>query len=94
MKEKKDIEKESYQLTYLTRSEIREVLKTNIDAIVRNICNTMKEKNITQEALACAIQSDQPHLSRILSKNKEGITINVIGRIAKALNTTISELSK
>jgi plasmid maintenance system antidote protein VapI len=94
MIKEKNQEENNYQLRHLTRDDVRDLLKTNMDVIVGNIEKIMKEKNITQENLATAMRSEQQHVSYILRKRGKGITINVIGRIASALNTSISELAK
>lgn len=87
-------EKSNYQLNYLTREDIRNLLKKDIDTILNNIQRIMKEKVISQDSLATAMGSEQQHISYMLRKRGSGITIPVIGRIAAALNTTISELAK
>ena len=94
MKKEKIKEENIYQLKYLTRDDVRELLKNNMNIIVGNIEKIMKEKNITQEELSGAMRSEQQHISYILRKKGKGITINVIGRIAEALNTSISDLAK
>jgi len=99
MKKEEKKDENTFQPKYLTRDEVRELLKKNMDVIVSNIKKEMTEKKITQEILATAIRSEQQHVSYILRHGK-GITINVLGRIAEALNVklidlvTISELAK
>jgi len=75
------------------RELARGILKYNMDIIVNNIYRLLEERKMNQRKLAELIWSDPPHLNYIL-KNQSGITINVLGRIAKALDTTISELAK
>ena len=94
MKKEKRLEENIYQLKYLTRDDVRDLLKKDMDTLMNNIERIMKEKNITQEALATAMRSEQSHLSYMLKNRGKGITVQVIGRIASALNTSITELSK
>lgn len=94
MEKQKKSEENNYQLNYLTREDIRGLLKKNMDTIILNIEKKMSQENISQNELATAMQSEQQHVSYILRKKGKGITINVMGRIAAALNTTISELTK
>ena len=75
------------------KQEARIILKHNMDIIVGNIYSLLEKKKINQKELAARIWSEPSHLNYIL-KNKSGITINVFGRIANALDTTISELSR
>lgn len=90
---KKEKSENEFRLKHLTRDDVRELLKNNIDIIAVNIRKQMIAKNITQESLAIAVRSEQSHISNILSKHKKGITINVLGRIAAALDVSIADLS-
>lgn len=83
----------TFQLKYLRRNDIRELLKTSSDIIAINIIKQMAAKNVTQKSLAIAIHSDRSHLNRILSRHKKGITINVLSRIAFALDVSIADLA-
>lgn len=84
-----------FQLTQVfTRPDIGNFLKNERDAIFNSIEKVMSENNISQGSLARAIGSDQQHISKILRKRSGGLTINVLIRISKALNTPISELAK
>ena len=69
------------------------ILKYNMEIIVRNIYSLMEKRKINQSELARKIYSTPYHLNYIL-KTHSGITVNVLGRIAVALDTTISELAK
>lgn len=77
----------------VARKKAKELLKKNMDVIVGNIYKRMDEKKMTQKDLAYEIESEPPHVNYILRK-KKGITINVLGRIAIALDTTISDLAR
>jgi DNA-binding Xre family transcriptional regulator len=92
MKKEKSTES-VFEIKEVKRSEIRDLLKSNMDLIVGNIERVMKEKRITQESLAHGICSEQQHVSYLLRK-KSGITINVLGRIAKAMDVKLYELVK
>lgn len=94
MKKLKPPVENNYQLRFLTKNDIRELLRKDIDTIVDNIQKIMKENSISQEKLADAMMTSQQHLSYMLKKRGAGITIKVMGRFAAALNTSISELSK
>ena len=89
----KKITTPSLEIKELTKNEIGYQLKIHMDIIVGNIDRIMGEKNITQENLAYGIKSTQSHLNYIMRK-KKGITINVLGRIAKILDVKIHELLK
>lgn len=91
MKEK--IKEEKYITPEISRKEASEELKKNMDVIVNNIQNIMRTKNMNQSELAYAIKSDRGHVNYIL-KSKTGITVNVLGRIAKALNVKLYEIVK
>lgn len=88
------INENTFQLTYITRNTIRDLLKNKKDRIFDNIERIMEANNISQEQLADAICSEQQHISKILRKRSDGITINVMIRIAHALNTPIADLAK
>lgn len=87
------LEEKKYQIREITKPEASKLLKQNMELIVNNIHIIMNEKKINQSELAFAISSDRQHVNYII-RSKTGITVNVLGRIAKALGTTISELSK
>lgn len=87
-------EKNTYQLKYLTRDDVRSLISNQMDTILGNVARIMKENNITQEALATAMRSEQSHLSYMFKNKGSGITINVIGRMAAALNVSIGDLAK
>jgi antitoxin component HigA of HigAB toxin-antitoxin module len=83
-----------FQIIEVRREEIRPILKSNMELIISNINRIMKEKGVFQEDLAYGICSEQSHVSKILSNRNRGLTINVLGRIAKALDVKMHELLK
>jgi len=83
-----------FQIIEVRREEIRPLLKNNMETIVGNIVRLMHEKAISQEDLAFGICSEQQHISKILTMKNRGLTINVLGRIAKAMDVKIHELLK
>lgn len=84
---------EYHEIKSLKRDEVSKYLKNNMDIIVNNIISMMVKKNITQERLADAINSDQGHLNYIL-KSRKGITVNVLSRIAYAFDVPLYEMVK
>lgn len=80
--------------TYLTRPQISKVLKENTARILYNIDGIMKEKNISKKELADRIDSELTHVYRIFRNKyqKNGLTTNVIGRIAIALDVQLKDL--
>ena len=88
-------ENNNYQLGYISKREGKLLLKKNMDIFISNVKKEMSLYEITQEQLASAIESEQQQVFYLLNKGKgKGMTYNVAGRIAFALNKTISELSK
>lgn len=85
---------EKFQIIEVRREEIRPILQNNMDVIIGNILRIMSEKQISQEDLAYGICSEQSHVSKILTMRNRGLTINVLGRIAKALDVKLIELVK
>lgn len=84
---------EKFEVKNIKKEEIRVLLKENMEVIVGNIIRIKKEKNISHEALAFGIRSHTTHVSYILRSGK-GITVNVLGRIAKAMDVSLVELVK
>jgi len=84
---------EKYQVKEITKAEASKLLKENMEIIIKNIERLLKEKNMNQSELAYAIGSDRQHVNFIL-RNGKGITVNVAGRIAKALDIKLYELIK
>jgi len=84
---------EKYQVKEITKAEASKLLKENMEIIIKNIERLLKEKNMNQSELAYAIGSDRQHVNFIL-RNGKGITVNVAGRIAKALDVKLYELIK
>lgn len=60
-------------------------------AFGRNVRTVRKERNLSQEELALEIGADQTYISRV-EAGKKNISIQTIGRIAKALKVSTSEL--
>ena len=85
--------REKYQVKEITKAEASKLLKENMEIITMNIERLLKEKNMNQSELAYAIGSDRQHVNFIL-RNGKGITVNVAGRIAKALDIKLYELIK
>jgi DNA-binding Xre family transcriptional regulator len=83
-----------FQIIEVGRHEIRPILKNNTELIITNITRIMKEKSVSQEVLAWGICMDQGNLSKMLSLKNRGLTIRVLGRIAKALDVKMYELLK
>jgi len=91
MKEKN--KEERYNTPEISKNEASKLLKQNMDIIVENINTLLLKKKMNQSELAYAIKSDRGHVSYIL-RSKIGITVNVLGRIAKALDVPLTELVK
>lgn len=85
---------QKFQIVEVKREEIRSLLQTNMELIISNINRIMKEKDISQDDLAFGMCSEQQHVSYILRNKGKGITINVLGRIAKAMDVKPYELLK
>lgn len=81
-------------LIYVSKKEIGAILKNDMDLIQTNIKTILKEKNKSQMDLARSIESDKQHVNYILRTGNSGITIKVLGRIAKALGVKTSDLLK
>lgn len=83
------------QLRDITRDEARKILKEDMALILANIKNFMSEKSINQKELAYRIGSEACHVSRMFKNPpKNGLTINVLGRIAKALDVKLYQITK
>jgi len=82
------------EINEIDREKSRKILKSDMDKIITNINKKMQEKKLSQNDLAFAIRSNQPHVNYMLRQRGNGITIRVLSRIAIALNTSISELAK
>ena len=89
---KENSKEEISQVITVTNDEAKRLLKSNMDIIQGNISRIMNEKKINQSELANAIESEPNHINYILRKKNKGITIKVLGRIAKALNVQLKEL--
>jgi len=94
MKKDKIKEEKSFQLTYLTEQQVRDLINNEMPKVMGNIQKIMIENKITQSELATAIRSEQQHISYMLRNKGKGITYNVIMRMATALRVNISELAK
>lgn len=84
----------TFQIIHVSKEQTRDALKSNMDLIQVNLLRIMKSKGISQYALAHAIESEPGHVNYILRKKNKGITIKVLGRMAKALDVPIYELIK
>jgi len=82
------------QVKEVSTNEAREILKTNMELIQNNISTVMASKNLSQSELARAIESEPGHINYILRKKNKGITIKMLGRIAKALDVKLIDLVK
>lgn len=82
-----------FEVIVTKREEIRPLLKKNMELIINNIIRIKKEKNISHEDLAAGMCSHTQHVSYILRSGK-GITINVLGRMARAMDVKPYELLK
>ncbi len=84
------------QVNDISPAEARNHLKNNMGIIISNIKNFMLEKKVNQKELAFRINSEQGHVSNMLKNDffKNGLTINVLGRIAKALEVKLEDLVK
>lgn len=78
----------------VSEDEAKKILKTNMDLIQSNIYQILTEKKISQSDLARAIESEPGHINYIMRKKNKGITIKVLGRIAKALDVKMEDLIK
>ncbi|PHS77151.1 MAG: transcriptional regulator [Rhodospirillaceae bacterium] len=58
----------------------------------QNVKSARKASQLTQEALALEIDINQAHISNIESGNIKDLSIQTVGRLAKALNTTPARL--
>jgi len=92
MKKEKKIE--ITQAKNVSTEEVRDILKNNMELIQSNISSIMASKNISQSELAKAIESEPGHINYILRKKNKGITIKMLGRIAKSLDVKTYELIK
>ena len=81
-------------LIQVSVTECNDALRKNMETIQNNILKILSEKNISQSDLAKAIESEHNHVNYILRKKNKGITIKVLGRIAKSLNIPIYQLLK
>ncbi len=81
---------------YLTRPQISKALKDNTERILSNIEEEMKNQNILKAELARRIDSEATHVYRIFKNRytKNGLTTNVLGRIAMALDIPLTQLVK
>lgn len=87
---------EQPQFKDISKAEAREALKKNMITIIDNAENFLKSKNISKKELASRMGSEVCHIYRMF-KNKyygNGLTINVLGRLAIALDVKIHELLK
>lgn len=95
MKQTENNKEKPYTLNYISKKESKLLLKKNMEVFINNVKREMSVHNITQEQLANSIESKQQQVEYLLNKGEgKGMTYNVAGRIAFALNKTISELSK
>lgn len=87
---------ETIKPTYLTKPQISKLLKDNTARIIYNIDDIMKTKNISKKELSHRIDSELTHVCRIFRNkyHKNGLTTNVLGRIAIALDVQMSDLVK
>lgn len=89
------IEKKEPQLPIViqvSKDEAKKILKTNLELIQTNISKILESRKISQSELARAIESEPAHINYILRQKKRGITIKVLGRIARALNVQLKDL--
>lgn len=71
----------------------RNIIEYDISILKKNIKNLMKEKHITQTALANKAGMDQPRISAILSgKSSDCFTVPQLVYIARALNVSTDTL--
>ena len=82
------------EIKNISIEEAKKILKTNMDLIQNNILQILSSKKISQSELARAIESEPSHINYILRKKNKGITIKVLGRIAKALDVKLVDLVK
>jgi len=82
------------QIKYVSPQEVRDALKNNMEIIQKNIKGIMERRGISQGELSRATNSEPSHINYNLHKKNKGITIKVLGRIAKSLDVTIIELLK
>ena len=89
-------EQETTKQIYLTKPQISKALKENTARILANIEAEMEKLGINRKTLADRIDSEATHISRMFRNRytKNGLTTNVLGRIAIALNTSLTELVK
>jgi len=89
-------EQEFNKPQYLTRPQISKALRDNTERILQNIEDEMKNKNILKAELAKRIDSEPTHVYRMFKNkyNKNGLTTNVLGRIAIALDVPLTQLVK
>ena len=86
------IMEENSFVVVVNEDEAKRQLKNNMEIIQGNISRIMELKKISQSELARAIESEPGHINYILRKKNKGITIKVLGRIAKALSVPLKEL--
>jgi len=77
----------------ITKEQSAKLLKNNMDILKINIKKLIKERGWTHEDLAFAVNSNRPFISYFLRRSGNA-TIDFVGRIAEALDTNISELTK
>lgn len=78
----------------IERKEALVLLKTRMDIIRTNIRRLMKEQVVTQTELGIRIDSDKFYISYVLNHPSANPSIMSMEKIAKALETTISDLSR
>ena len=82
------------QVKEISTKEMNDAFKNDMELIQNNILNILSVRNISQSELARAIESEPCHINYILRKKNKGITIRVLGRIAKALDVKLIDLVK
>ena len=82
-----------YNKIEISKQKASLLLRRNMCLFIDNVITKMNEKKLSQSELAYIIRSERQHLNYIL-KSGNGITINVAGRIADALETNLCELFK
>lgn len=81
------------QFKEITREEARVALKEDMQRILANINRIMNEKGISRLELSFRINSEKGHTSRMLNTfTKNGLTVNVLGRIHRALEVKMEDL--
>lgn len=79
---------------YITKEEATILLSDQLKIVIENVKSIMKKRNMSQQYLADTIDVERSRVTYLLNRKDARPTFLTIVKISKALETSISELSK